>query len=210
MSAPRRLPHRHPRPGRPPDRYAGAFWRSELVGLIAEVEDSLRITLDQEGEGIVIGIPCGSNPVTCPGRRGRSRRSSAALGNGMPPPARACGRRCARAAFSRRAWGDCLIIVLPMERVILPCKPAAAGCARATCGSWCAAWPARPGSARGSSCRRTACAIRRSPSPWTPAPRCATCRTTPATKIPAPPRRYDHSRDSLDRNAAYTVAAYLA
>jgi hypothetical protein len=23
-------------------------------------------------------------------------------------------------------------------------------------------------------------------------------------------RRYDHSRDSLDRNAAYTVAAYLA
>ena len=62
-----------------------------------------------------------------------------------------------------------------------------AGSARATCGSWCAAWPARPGSARGSSSRRTACAIRRSPSPWTPAPRCATCRTTPATKTPAPP-----------------------
>ena len=71
--------------------YAGAFRRSELVGLdvedIAEVEDGLRITLvgDQEGEGIVIGIPYGSNPVTCPGRRGRSRRSSAALGNGIPP-----------------------------------------------------------------------------------------------------------------------------
>jgi len=51
---------------------------------------------------------------------------ASALGNGMPPPARACCRRCARAAFSRRAWGDCLIIILPMERVILPCKPAAA------------------------------------------------------------------------------------
>ena len=37
-----------------------------------------------------------------------------------------------------------------------------------------------------SSCRRTHCAIRRSPSPWTPAPPCATCRTTPATKTPAP------------------------
>ena len=31
------------------------------------------------------------------------------------------------------------------------------------------------------------CAIRPSPSPWTPAPPCATCRTTPATKIPARP-----------------------
>ena len=67
----------------------------------------------------------------------------------------------------------------------------------------------RAGSARGSSCRRTACAIRRSPSPWTPAPPCATCRTTPA-KDPRTTRRYDVSRDSLDRNAAYTVAAYLA
>jgi integrase/recombinase XerD len=27
---------------------------------------------------------------------------------------------------------------------------------------------------------------------------------------PRTTRRYDHSRDSLDRNAAYTVAAYLA
>ena len=61
--------------------YAGAFRRSELVGLdvedIAEVEDGLRITLapskaDQEGEGIVIGIPYGSNPVTCPVRAWRA------------------------------------------------------------------------------------------------------------------------------------------
>ena len=29
-------------------------------------------------------------------------------------------------------------------------------------------------------------------------------------KDPRTTRRYDHSRDSLDRNAAYTVAAYLA
>ena len=48
--------------------------------------------------------------------------------------------------------------------------PPGGGSARATCGSWCAAWPATPGSARGSSCRRTACATRRSPSPSTPAP----------------------------------------
>ena len=29
-------------------------------------------------------------------------------------------------------------------------------------------------------------------------------------KDPRTTRRYDHSRDSLDRNAAYTVAGYLA
>jgi integrase/recombinase XerD len=29
-------------------------------------------------------------------------------------------------------------------------------------------------------------------------------------KDPRTTRRYDHSRDSLDRNAVYTVAAYLA
>jgi len=29
-------------------------------------------------------------------------------------------------------------------------------------------------------------------------------------KDPRTTRRYDHSRDSLDRNAAYAVAAYLA
>jgi hypothetical protein len=40
---------------------------------------------------------------------------------------------------------------------------------------------------------------------WMPVLLCATCRTTPATKIPARLSLY-HSRDSLDRNAAYTVA----
>ena len=29
-------------------------------------------------------------------------------------------------------------------------------------------------------------------------------------KAPRTTRRYDHARDSLDRNAAYAVAAYLA
>jgi hypothetical protein len=33
---------------------------------------------------------------------------------------------------------------------------------------------------------------------------------TPATKTSAPHDRYDRSRDSLARNAAYAVAAYLA
>ena len=42
-----------------------------------------------------------------------------------------------------------------------------------------------------------------------PAPHCATCRTMPG-KRPRTTRRYDHARDSLDRNAAYAVAAYLA
>jgi integrase/recombinase XerD len=45
---------------------------------------------------------------------------------------------------------------------------------------------------------------------WTPVPPRATSRITPAAKTPRTTRRHDHSRDSLDRNAAYTVAAYLA
>jgi hypothetical protein len=44
----------------------------------------------------------------------------------------------------------------------------------------------------------------------TPAPPSARSRTTPGTKTPRTTRRYDNFRDSLDRNAAYTVAAYLA
>jgi len=32
----------------------------------------------------------------------------------------------------------------------------------------------------------------------------------PLAKDPRTTRRYDHSRDNLDRNAAYNVAAYLA
>jgi site-specific recombinase XerD len=57
--------------------FAGAFRRSELVGLIAEdcafSKDGLTITLrrskiDQQGAGRKVGIPYGSNPETCPVR----------------------------------------------------------------------------------------------------------------------------------------------
>jgi integrase len=55
--------------------FAGAFRRSELVGLdIADLDfghDGLTVTLrrsktDQDGEGRKVGIPYGSNPDTCP------------------------------------------------------------------------------------------------------------------------------------------------
>lgn len=57
--------------------FAGAFRRSELVGLNVEDcafgKDGLTITLrrsktDQEGAGRKIGLPYGSNPETCPVR----------------------------------------------------------------------------------------------------------------------------------------------
>src|SRR5713226_4364523 len=57
--------------------FAGAFRRSELVGLDTEdcvfSKDGLTITLrrsktDQQGAGRKIGIPYGSNPETCPVR----------------------------------------------------------------------------------------------------------------------------------------------
>jgi site-specific recombinase XerD len=57
--------------------FAGAFRRSELVGLDVEDcgfgKDGLTVTLrrsktDQQGEGRKIGIPYGSNPDTCPVR----------------------------------------------------------------------------------------------------------------------------------------------
>ena len=57
--------------------FAGAFRRSELVGLDLEDcvfgKDGLTVTLrrsktDQDGQGRKIGIPYGSNPETCPVR----------------------------------------------------------------------------------------------------------------------------------------------
>jgi integrase len=55
-------------------RFAGALRRSELVGLdvddVSEGADGLAVRLtrsktDQEGAGRTLGIPYGSNPVTC-------------------------------------------------------------------------------------------------------------------------------------------------
>jgi site-specific recombinase XerD len=57
--------------------FAGAFRRSELVGLDAEDcsfgKDGLTVTLrrsktDQDGQGRKIGVPYGANPETCPVR----------------------------------------------------------------------------------------------------------------------------------------------
>jgi integrase len=57
--------------------FAGALRRSELVGLdmddVTEGSDGLTVRLrrsktDQEGAGRTVGIPFGSNPVTCPVR----------------------------------------------------------------------------------------------------------------------------------------------
>jgi site-specific recombinase XerD len=57
--------------------FAGAFRRSELVGLATAdctfSKDGLTVTLrrsktDQEGQGRRVGIPYGSNPATCPVR----------------------------------------------------------------------------------------------------------------------------------------------
>jgi integrase len=61
--------------------FAGALRRSELVGLdvadITEGVDGLTVHLrrsktDQEGAGRTVGIPFGSNPVTCPARAWRA------------------------------------------------------------------------------------------------------------------------------------------
>ena len=61
--------------------FAGAFRRSELVGIDVEDlgfrEEGLVVTLrrsktDQEGEGRRVGIPYGSDPATCPFRAVRA------------------------------------------------------------------------------------------------------------------------------------------
>jgi site-specific recombinase XerD len=71
--------------------FAGAFRRSELVGLdIADCafgKDGLTVTLrrsktDQDGAGRKIGIPYGSNPETCPVRTIQAWIEQAALSSG--------------------------------------------------------------------------------------------------------------------------------
>jgi integrase len=61
--------------------FAGAFRRSELVGLdvgdVRQTGDGLVVTLrrsktDQEGQGREVGIPYGSTPATCPVRAVRA------------------------------------------------------------------------------------------------------------------------------------------
>jgi site-specific recombinase XerC len=103
--------------------FAGAFRRSELVGLdIADCafgKDGLTVTLrrsktDQDGAGRKIGIPYGSNPETCPvrtiqawietgrtiGRRTIPRDQSAWAGTGGPTKR---NRRGARGEETRGA-----------------------------------------------------------------------------------------------------------
>jgi integrase len=71
--------------------FAGAFRRSELVGLdVADCafgKDGLTITLrrsktDQQGAGRKIGIPYGSNPETCPVRTVQAWIELAAIEDG--------------------------------------------------------------------------------------------------------------------------------
>jgi len=71
--------------------FAGAFRRSELVGIdVADVEttrEGLVINLrksktDQEGQGVRIAIPYGSNPDTCPVRAVEAWRAAAGIETG--------------------------------------------------------------------------------------------------------------------------------
>jgi integrase len=71
--------------------FAGAFRRSELVGLdfadLAFSRDGLAVTLrrsktDQEGQGRKIGVPYGSNPETCPVRTVQAWLELAAISAG--------------------------------------------------------------------------------------------------------------------------------
>jgi site-specific recombinase XerD len=71
--------------------FAGAFRRSELVGLefddITETDDGLRVVLrqsktDQQGEGFVKGLPYGSEESTCPVRAWRGWVTAAGITEG--------------------------------------------------------------------------------------------------------------------------------
>jgi integrase len=72
--------------------FAGAFRRSELIGLhvsdCAFSRDGLTITLrrsktDQEGQGRKVGIPYGSNPTTCPVRAVQDWIGQAGISDGL-------------------------------------------------------------------------------------------------------------------------------
>lgn len=71
--------------------FAGAFRRSELVGIKREDlnfnNNGIEITLrrsktDQEGKGVIVPIPYGSNPATCPVRSLKSWLEDSNIGSG--------------------------------------------------------------------------------------------------------------------------------
>jgi integrase len=71
--------------------FAGAFRRSELVGLdrpdLEFTQEGLTVTLrrsksDQDGQGRKVGIPYGSNPETCPIRAVQAWLEAAAISEG--------------------------------------------------------------------------------------------------------------------------------
>jgi integrase len=72
--------------------FAGAFRRSELVGLsvedLQESRDGITVLLrrsktDQEGEGRKVGIPYGQHPETCPVRALQAWREVAGISEGL-------------------------------------------------------------------------------------------------------------------------------
>lgn len=107
--------------------FAGAFRRSELVGLdiedIAECPDGLRITLrrsktDQDGEGRIVGVPYGSNPDTCPVRTYKSWVEEARIVSGPLFRGMDKGGRLVSTRLSDRAVAQ--IIQRAVQRAQLP------------------------------------------------------------------------------------------
>ena len=97
--------------------FAGALRRSELVGLdvadITEGADGLTVRLrrsktDQEGAGRTVGIPYGSNPVTCPVRawRALARGLRHHRGSGLSPRGPPWPHRRDTSQRARR-WRSC-------------------------------------------------------------------------------------------------------
>jgi len=95
--------------------FAGALRRSELVALdiadVTEDDDGLRLVIrrsktDQDGEGVLVGLPYGSNPATCPVRAWRAWLTCSGLTEG--PAFRAVDRhgRLGARRLSDRAVAD--------------------------------------------------------------------------------------------------------
>ncbi len=105
--------------------FAGALRRSELVGLdladVAEGADGLTVHLrrsktDQEGAGRTVGVPFGSNPVTCPVRAWRAWLEVSGIAEG--PAFRAVDRHGQIGATRLSA---------PAVALVLKCHAARAG-----------------------------------------------------------------------------------